>query len=57
MQDGVNLAERRRNASNAILGASAAACNQQGTKGTTGPLNSTSGDTTYADSDGQVCFV
>lgn len=30
---------------------------QHGTKGTTGPLNSTSGDTTYADSDGQVCFV
>jgi len=29
----------------------------QGTKGTTGPLNSTSGDTTHDDSSGQVSFV
>jgi hypothetical protein len=29
----------------------------QGTKGTTGPLKSTSGDTTHADNSGQVSFV
>lgn len=58
MQDGINLAGRRRNASNAILGASAAACHsRKERRARRVPLNATSGDTTHDDSSGQVSFV